>query len=702
LTSPDIAASDPVEIVFTSGTTADPKGVVLSHKNVLANLQPIEKEVGKYLKYERIFHPLRFLNLLPLSHVFGQFLGLFIPQILGGTVIFQDTLNPTEIIRTVKRERVSVLVTVPRIMETLRDKIERDLESKGKLDWFKKIFRESEGRHFLKRWWIFRRIHRQFGWKFWAFISGGASLGAETEKFWGRLGFAVVQGYGLTETTSMISLNHPMKLGKGSIGKVLPGREVKLAPDGEILVRGESIAQSYFQGKEIKPVCGEEGWFHTGDMGAMDEKGNLYFKGRRKNVIVSPEGMNIYPEDLEKALRLQPEVRDCVVLGLDRDGNAEACAVLLVEKGQDPDPAVRRANELLAEYQHIRRWLVWPDEDFPRTSTQKPQIKVIQEFVNSKFSGAANANCGGMLEEMISQITGRKVDKISKNSDLLKDLSLSSIERVELLSAIEDRFQLDVNESRFTSASTIGDLEKMLSRSAPQRTDFVYPRWTQRAPVAFIRLLVYYLLSWPATRLMAWPRVRGRENLDSFHGPLLFVCNHVTEVDIGFVLAALPLRYRHRLATAMLGEMLQAMKNPPANLSSFKRAMEKISYGLVVALFNVFPLPQQTGFRESFAFAGESVDRGYSILVFPEGMRTKDGKLTRFRAGVGLLAKNLNIPIVPIRIDGLYELKIAGKKLSRPGSVRVTIGSALRFDSEIDPEKIARVLETNMEMLQWK
>jgi long-chain acyl-CoA synthetase len=697
---PDSSAGDAVEIVFTSGTTADPKGVVLSHKNILANLQPLENEIGKYLKYERIFHPLRFLNLLPLSHVFGQFLGLFIPQILGGVVIFQDTLNPSEIIGTIKRERVSVLVAVPRIMETLQNKIERDLESKGRLHWFRKEFDSAEAKHFIKRWWIFRRIHNQFGWKFWAFISGGASLGAETEKFWGRLGFAVVQGYGLTETTSLISLNHPMKLGKGSIGKVMPGREVKLAENGEILVRGESIAESYFQGNEMKPVCGEEGWFHTGDMGVIDENGNLHFKGRRKNVIVSPEGMNIYPEDLEKALRSQPEVRDCVVLGLERDGNAEACAVLLLEKGRDPEPAVKRANDSLAEYQYIRRWFVWADEDFPRTSTQKPQTKLIQEFVDSHFRGTPSGETGGgMLVDIIARITGRKMNPISQDSNLTKDLNLSSIERVELLSALEDRFQLDLNESRFTSASTVGDLEKMLSRPAQQRTDFQYPRWAQRVPVPFIRILIYYLLSWPATLLMAWPRIRGRENLRNLRGPMLFICNHVTKVDVGFVLAALPLRLRHRLAVAMWGELLQTMRNPPESMSFTKRCIEKISYALVVALFNVFPLPQQTGFRESFAFAGELADRGYSLLVFPEGMRTKDGKISPFKAGVGLLAANLNLPVVPIRIDGLYELKKTEKKFSRPGTVEVTIGPALRIDREADAMTIARELEAQMERL---
>ena len=698
---PDLKGEDTVEIVFTSGTTADPKGVVLSHKNILTNLAPLEREISKYLKYERWVHPLRFLNVLPLSHVFGQFLGLFIPQILGSTVIFHDTLNPSEIIRTIKKERISVLVTVPRVMETLQTKLERDLEASGMLQKFRKEFDEAAGTGFLKRWWRFRRTHRQFGWKFWAFISGGASLRAGTEQFWGRLGFAVIQGYGLTETTSLISINHPFRLGTGSIGKILPGREVKLAEDGEILVRGESIAKSYVQGQDLRSVAGTEGWFHTGDIGALDEQGNLYFKGRRKNVIVGPEGMNIYPEDLEIALRSQPEVRDCIVLELQREGKSEACAVLIFRnKNQTPEPVIERANQTLAEFQRIRRFVVWPDEDFPRTSTQKPQISAIQDYIHTCFQTIAHPESSGeMLADLIRRITGRDVEGLSHASNLTKDLNLSSIERVELLSALEDRFQLDLNESRFTSASTIGDIETMLREPERQRTNFQYPRWTQSLFFSALRTVVYYLLSWPATMLMACPKIRGRENLKDLRGPLLFVANHVTQVDIGFILAALPLRYRHRLAVAMLGELLQEMRYPPASVPFIRRFIEKLSYGLVVSLFNVFPLPQKTGFRQSFAFAGESVDRGYSLLVFPEGRRTQNGALSPFQAGIGLLAGNLGIPVVPIKIEGLFELKKARKKLARPGSVSVAIGSAARFEAGADPLKIAKDLEVAIQSL---
>ena len=239
-----------MQIVFTSGTTAEPRGVVISHGNILANLEPLEREIGKYLRYERIFHPLRFLNLLPLSHVFGQFLGIFLPQLLAATVhLSGHAESRPKSLQVIKRERVSVVVAVPRLMESLKDKIERDLEAAGEQSWFQRQFAAAKDEHFVKRWWRFRRIHNQFGWKFWAFISGGAALDAETEEFWRRLSFVVIQGYGLTETTSLISLNHPFRTGKRSIGKVLEGREIKLDENGEILVRGANVAAGYWQGK---------------------------------------------------------------------------------------------------------------------------------------------------------------------------------------------------------------------------------------------------------------------------------------------------------------------------------------------------------------------------------------------------------------------------------------------------------------------
>jgi long-chain acyl-CoA synthetase len=693
--SVSVSPQDTLEIVFTSGTTAEPKGVVITHGNVLANIAPLEEQIRGYLKYERFVHPIRFLNLLPLSHVFGQFLGIFLPQLMGGAVIFQEALNPSQVTAAICRERVSVMVAVPRMLQSLKERIERDLEDAGRLEQFRQKFRTAESKHFLRRWWIFRRVHRQFGWKFWAFISGGAALDRETEEFWGRLGFAVIQGYGLTETTSLISVNHPFRLGKGSIGKVLAGRQVKLDADGEILVRGDGVATAYWTGQELQSVVGQDGWYRTGDIGELDADGNLYFKGRKKQVIVTPAGMNIYPEDLEAALRRQPEVKDCVVVGLPRNGNAEPCAVLIL---RDPSAEVefvmKRVNDSLAEYQRMREWLVWSEQDFPRTSTQKPRtnliLQVVQERLGKKPSAAATA---GPLAELIARITGRELPTLGPEANLEADLNLGSFERVELLGALEDRYQLDLSETAFAAVNTVGDLERMLQEKNAPRLEYHYARWTLRWPVTWIRLLAHYLLLRPAVFFLGWPRIEGRENLRNVSGPVLVISNHIGDVDVGFVLTALPARFRHRLTTAAGGEALQALRTPPASRWLLGRVYGRVKWALGVSLLNLFPLPRAAGFRDSFAYAGEAVDRGYSVLVFPEGHHTTDGKLQPFRAGVGLLANNLGIPVVPMRIDGLFELKQAGKKFARPLVVRVKIGEPVRFDPGANPEEIAKGLE---------
>jgi long-chain acyl-CoA synthetase len=693
----ELSPSDTLEIVFTSGTTAEPKGVMISHANVLGNIAPLETEIRKYLKYERWVHPVRFLNLLPLSHVFGQFLGIFLPQLMGAAVIFQDALKPAEVIATIRRERVSVVVAVPRLLQSLKQKVERDLQEEGQMNDFQERFRTSESKHFLLRWWIFHRVHRRFGWKFWAFICGGAALDRATEEFWGRLGYAVVQGYGLTETTSLISLNHPFRLGRGSIGKVLGGREVKLSPDGEILVRGSGVASGYWKGSGIQPVAGDEGWYRTGDIGQLDAVGNLYFKGRKKDVIVTPAGMNIYPEDLEAALRRQSGVKDCVVVPLAREGNAEACAVLLLREDANPESIVQNANSELAEYQRIRTWLVWPEEDFPRTSTQKPRTNLIVRTVEASLAGRAPSSSS--IQELMSRITGRDSSQLSATSNLDSDLNLSSLDRVELLSALEDRYQIDLNETGFSAVNTIGDLQRMLHGSVPVRTRYHYPRWVQRWPITWIRPVIHYTLLLPAAYILGWPRILGRENLRGVRGPVLVVSNHIDDIDIGLILTALPARFRNRLATATGGEALEGLRTPPADRNGIARAYDRLVWALGVSLLDLFPLPREAGFRQSFSYAGESVDRGYSVLVFPEGRHTKDGKLLPFRAGIGMLVNNLRIPVLPMRIHGLFELKQAGKRIAKPHAITIHIGKPVEFDANTAPQGIADDLRRRVEEL---
>ena len=699
------------EILYTSGTTAEPRGVVLTHGNFLANLEPLERGIEEYRKYERWLHPLRFVTLVPLSHVFGQFMALFVPPLLGTAVVFEPSNNPAKIIRTIKQERATALIAVPRMLDLLHAGIEREFEGQGKSQWLNRALENAKDRKFLKRAWMFRRIHRRLGWKFWAFISGGAALSNETENFFKRRGYAVVQGYGMTETASLISLNHPFRATEGSVGKILPGREFKLAEDGEILVRGENVSSGYWEQGAVR-AADQQGWLRTGDLGELDAEGNLRFRGRKKNVIVTPAGLNVYPEDLEAALRKQPGVKDCAVIPFIHGGNSEPCAVLLVKDSEKPavTAAIENANSSLAEYQRIRTWIVWPDLDFPRTPTGKPRLSVIAARAaqildgrqggdlegGADFSPSSSSSSRGALDQLLGRFSSEKGQGLSNDSHLEQELNLSSLDRVELLSALEEKFHVELNETAFANTKTVADVERVLQEPAARRSEYAYPRWTQQEPIRWLRLAVYYALAWPATQILGHPRIVGRENLRRLRGPALIVSNHITRrADIGLILAALPARYRHRLATAMAGETLQNMRRPPRDWFFARRWAYQLGYWLATLLFNIFPLPRLSGFRESFRFAGESVDRGYSVLVFPEGEvnNSEDGRIAPFQSGIGLLAENLGVPIIPMRLDGVWQMKQEGRRLAHIGEIIVRIGAPVSFPSGTSSEEIARRLE---------
>ncbi|HWY42194.1 MAG TPA: AMP-binding protein [Candidatus Sulfotelmatobacter sp.] len=685
------------EILYTSGTTTEPRGVVLTHGNFLANLEPIEKGIAEYKKYERWLHPLRFVSLVPLSHVFGQFMTLFVPSLLGATVILESSTNPLEIMRTIKKERATVLIAVPRMLDALRAALEREIEQHNWQEWIESAKRDALDESFLRRAWIFRRIHRMFGWRFWAFICGGAALSPETELFFKRLGFAVVQGYGMTETASLISLNHPLRAAEGTVGKILPGREFKLAEDGEILVRGENVSSGYWEEGQVR-AANESEWLKTGDLGELDAQGNLRFRGRKKNVIVTPAGLNVYPEDIEAKLREFPEIRDCVVIPVKRGSDMEPCAVLLPRHRDDGSAsaggqvvkecviAIDHANRLLADYQRVRCWVIWPETDFPRTPTGKPRQAVIAsripELLEPEKAGLPATDFLLGLPSSLSP--GGSLE------------SLSSLDRVELLSAIEQRYNIELNETAFSEAKTVADVQRLLQQPTAPRTDYSHPRWAQREPVRWLRLVIYYALVWPATKILGHPRIVGREHLKGVDGPVIVVSNHITRrADIGLILAALPTRFRHHLATAMGGETLLRMRKPPREWFFLKRWSYQLGYFLVTALFNVFPLPQLSGFRESFRFAGESADRGYSVLIFPEGEvnNSEDGRIAQFQSGIGLLAQNLSLPVIPIRLDGVWGMKRERRRLAHIGEITVHIGEPISFRPDTIPEEIALKLQ---------
>jgi len=700
----------PLQILFTSGTTAEPKGIVHTHRNVLASVAPIEREMQKYLKYERVFHPLRILHTLPLSHVFGQFMGLWIPPLLGAEVHFEARLQAHRLIEITRRERISVLAAVPRMLELLREALlAEDSELPAAIE-------AAQGEKVWRRWWRFRRIHRTFGYKFWAFVCGGASLPSELESFWTTLGFALVQGYGMTETTALITLNHPFKVGKGTIGKVLPGRDVEIRDDGEIVVRGDMVSTATWSHGAMQRSASP--WLATGDLAQRDEAGQLHFLGRKSQVIVTSSGLNIHPEDVEAALNAQPGVEASAVVPLMMAGGAEPVAVLLFRGSRDDvQNAVVAANQTLAEFQRVRQWKLWPQLDFPRTSTGKIRRGKVTEWVNAQREvGGVPIASGDPLLALILSITGARAEKESDEARLAEDLQLDSLGRVQLQAEIEQRMGITVSDAALERAATLGDLRRQLGLSSaaggisattnassnlPVKIDEqrdVYPHWTWWRPVQAARAMFIECVQQPLVRLLAAPRVQ-REGPLSIDQPLLLIANHVTDFDPPLVLYGLPGRIRRHAAAAMAADMLVDWRKRRNQSSWFLNVLGPLTYLVVTALFNVFPLPRSAGFRRSFEHAGEALDRGYNVLVFPEGRQSQDGKLLPFRPGIGLLVAESNVKVLPIGLVGLGEMKQGKQRWFRSGKLRVRVGTPMSFEPELSAEEITERLRAEIARL---
>lgn len=722
----------PFQIVFTSGTTSEPKGVVHTHRNVLASLQPIENEMGKYRRYERWVHPVRFLHTLPLSHVFGQFMGLWIPALLAAELHFTGTLEAANITQLIRRERISVLVAVPRIASLLRTQLlARFPDLAAEID-------KAADLPVWKRWWRFRAVHRVFGWKFWAVISGGASLPADLEVFWNRLGLALVQGYGMTETAALITLNHPFRVGHGTIGKALPGREVRLSESGEILVRGDMVARSMWQGGALHPR--EDDWLATGDLAEKNEAGEFRFLGRKGEAIVTSSGLNIFPSDLEAALIQQPGMRSCAVVPCDFPSGPEAVAVVIFQ-GDDAalQASVLAANSSLSEYQRIRRVLRWPDLDFPYTSSGKLLRRDIRQWActrervrpASEGTGARPGEAtSDPLLSVIASITGEHASFADGALRLSEDLHLDSLGRVQLASALEEKTGASLSDSDLAAAQTLDDLRRLtgymtgaVSPSFPSpdatqtdpatgntsstgmaapsngQTEPVhrYPHWPWSKPVKFLRSIFLEAIAQPLIGLLLAPRViHAQRHIPA--GPMLIVANHITQLDGPLVLYALPSKLRRRIAVAMSGEMLMDFRTGK-RAGPLGKLFGPAAWWLLTALYNVFPLPRLQGFRRSFAHAGEAMDRGDSVLIFPEGTRSQSGGMAPFRQGIGLLVVQAQVPVLPVVIGGMHEIRTHQVRWFRSGKLSVRVGELIPAQEERTAEEWTALLESAMRKL---
>jgi long-chain acyl-CoA synthetase len=679
-----ITADDIAEIVFTSGSTAAPKGVVITHRNVVADLIPIEREVLKYRRYVRPLFPLRLLNLLPLSHLFGQALATFFPPMVPASVVFMRGYAPHEIVRQIGSKRAAFLVAVPKMLQVLRQYVVREFPEL--------VHIQTHASSWFVRRWRYRKVHRLFGWKFFGFVVGGAPLEAALEEFWRQLGFIVVQGYGLTETAPIVAFNHPFHLKPGTVGKPLPGVDLRIAPDGEILVRGDIVTPGYVGAPAEASKAFENGWFHTADVGALDRDGYLVVRGRKSEMIVTPEGLKVFPDDVELILSRVPGVRDCAVVGRER-----VHAVLVLDSGADKDEVIRSANAQLEEHQKIRSVSIWIAGDLPRTEgTGKLKRPAIQKWVDA--GGPPPPTVPGPHSEIAAVLQRYAPHRTITPETTLEELGLSSLEQVELMVELEERFNVTLDERAFSKARRLSDLAEQLSRPAPPQEPSVTVRWNRGAVACMVRRIALAGLILPLTRLCARITVSGDTSLDAVAGPIIFAANHQSHLDTPVILAALPARLRYAVAPAMWMEFFDAHFHPERH-SRLRWLVNSAAYYLAVLLFNGFPLSQQSsGLRETVRHIGDLVSEDWSVLVFPEGERTETGEIKRFHPGVAMVGSHLRVPVVPVRLRGVDHVLHRGSNMVHPGPVGVAFGTPIELSGE-DYDALSRKVEAAVRAL---
>ena len=663
----NIDENDTLEIVFTSGTTGKPKGVILTHKNIISNIDAIKKCV-------KIDTAQTFLSLLPLSHLLEQTPGFLGPLSSSCKIVYMRSLKPSLIFKTLAEERVTNIVTVPRLLQLFADEIVRQAEAKRLYPLIIRIMKSKLPAAAKKK--LLWPIHKKFGRQFRYFIAGGAAFPPELEKFWKELGFTVLQGYGLTECAPVLTCNTPRMEKQGSVGQPLPGIELKFGKDGEIYARGPNVFSGYYKDNEKTTEALANEWFKTGDLGFIDSEGYVFLKGRKKDMIVTSGGENVYPDDIERALLLDKRLKDACVIGLPTKQGEQVHAELLLKEKCDLRQLIEAANKQLNQAQQIVSYNAWHGHDFPRTTTLKIKKHAVMEAVLQRKKGrpASTRQPKSRLSNLISRIEGINEAAIKPEAKLGIDLKLTSVNRVELVSMIEQEFSIDIDEDEITGENTISDIESMIQkREATKRKIFrAWPLWL---PVRIAGMAHNMAVMDNFIRIFCRRKVSGLENLKGLNEPAIFIANHVGYFDTPNILMSLPLKIRGKIAVAAWQEYFDVPKE-----KLLKRMLFKIYFYYASIFINIFPFPKQKGFKRSIEHAGELLDKGWNILFFPEGEHSKTGKLQPFRTGIGWLIREMKCPIVPIKHHGLEQIMAGDRQIPGFGRVSVKIGKPAKLD----------------------
>ncbi|MFH1397082.1 MAG: AMP-binding protein [Candidatus Omnitrophota bacterium] len=715
---PEVIPEDIASLIYTSGTTGSPKGVMLTHKNFCSNFQSIDKL--------KLFSDKdTFISILPLHHSYPFMITLITPLFCRARVIYTSSLRSDELLNLMRESGVTILVGVPQLFSLFFTNI---LEKMKKMPFLLKAplfglieilwqIRRFSGINLSKL--ALPKIHRPFGQTLRFFACGGAKLNEEAARFLMKIGFTILEGYGLTETSPVVTFNPLKKQKIGSVGRVIPDVELKIDnPDvsgmGEVVIKGPNVTKGYYNRADETLSVLKDGWFYSGDLGLIDKDGYLYITGRKKEIIVLSSGKNIYPEEVESHYTKSPYIKEICVLGVGGAQEERLTAVVVPDAdycrkvGQvDLNSVIRweleNSSEGLAPYKRIKGYII-VKEDLPRTRLGKIKRYEIKNKYLNELNGI---KLKGVMEEipatdedlrLLTFGVGRKIIEALKKSAKLEreispsdhielDLGIDSLGRVELIIALEQALNIRIpNELMakiFTVKELILDIERLVPgeglQSAPIPELKSQTLWNEilnekpakdiikklnLAPsrMTILGMWLFAEILRLVSRVIWGLKVLGTENIPRT-GKCILCVNHGSYLDAFIVEAAMPASLRKGLFFV-----------------GFRAYFEQFFIKDIIKYIRVIPIDPGMHFVEAMQAASYVLKNDKMVCIFPEGQRTIDGNVKEFKKGVGILAKELNIPLIPVLITGSYESWPRTKSLPRPYPIKITFGRPFNFD----------------------
>jgi len=679
---------------YTSGTTGNPKGVMLTFKNLMSNVRGVAN-VGLAGREDKT------LAILPFHHTYPLMTTVLLPLYLGATVVFLDKLTPEDILEKLQKYQITVLIGVPRLYQLFHRRITEEINKNTLAKSLFKLMKKIKNQKIRKL--IFKKVHDAFGGSIKYMVSGGAKLPLEIAEDLTTLGFTVIEGYGLTETSPIVSFNPPDKIKLGSVGIPIKGVEVKTTEEGEIIVHGDNVMKGYWKNPEETQKVIINGWLYTGDLGKIDEEGYIYITGRKKEIIVLGSGKNIFPEEIEsKILAKAPYIKEVGVF--EKGGKLLALIYPDLEKVKEFGitnleetikwEVIDKVNRELPEWKRVVGFKIVKTE-LPKTRLGKlrrfllPQVyEKAGELKEDKTEDYSifETQEGRIIKECLQKISQKEV----KPGDHIElDLGLDSLAKVELLGFIETNFGISLSEEELSKNLVVKDLIELV-RSKKRSVESKEVSWREILTKAEPYELHHYPFIFEIGRKLLklyfklYHRidVRGLENLPG--PPFIIAPNHQSYLDAFAIAAVLPKKIAHQ--TYFLGD------------ETYFRNPVSATFG---KLAHVITVNVNRGLKESLQKTAYALMSGKVVVIFPEGARTRTGDLMEFKKGVAILARELGVPIVPVAIEGAYEAWSVYDKLPKPKKIKVMFGKPIDPDEKSYGEITKELYDWVKSMLEF-